>query len=171
MSIDLGKYKSDYSHIFKVKKKYSEKIIEDDSSIRLYEALKGEERVLLKIINKEKLQKEEDYDFHYEHIQKEVDLIRLCNSENVMKLNKFFETDKNFVFEMEYCDYDLKEFLYQNGGLENKMMGKNNLQTFKEITIDIAKALKHIHEKGIVHRNIKPHNILQNWVISLVQYI
>ena len=159
MSIDLGKYKSDYSHIFKVKKKYSEKIIEDDSSIRLYEALKGEERVLLKIINKEKLQKEEDYDFHYEHIQKEVDLIRLCNSENVMKLNKFFETDKNFVFEMEYCDYDLKEFLYQNGGLENKMMGKNNLQTFKEITIDIAKALKHIHEKGIVHRNIKPHNI------------
>ena len=159
MSVDLGKYTSDYSHIFKVKKKYCEKVIEDDSPIKLYEAFKGEERVLLKIINKEKLQKEEDYDFYFEHIQKEVDLITLCNSENVMKLNKFFETEKNFVFEMEYCDYDLKEFLYQNGALENKMIGKNNLQIFKEITIDIAKALKHIHERGIVHRNIKPHNI------------
>ena len=159
MSIDLGKYKSDYSHIFKVKKKYGEKVREDVSPVKLYEALKGEERVLLKIIDKEKLKKEEDYDFHIEHIQKEVELTKLCDSENIMKLNKFFETEKNFVFELEYCDYDLKEFLYQNGALENKMIGKNNLQTFKEITIDIAKALKHIHEKGIVHRNIKPHNI------------
>ena len=159
MSIDLGKYKSDYSHIFKVKKKYGEKVKEDDSPVKLYEALKGEERILLKIIDKEKLKKEEDYDFHIEHIQKEVELTNICDSENIMKLNKFFETEKNFVFELEYCDYDLKEFLYQNGALENKMIGKNNLQTFKEITIDIAKALKHIHEKGIVHRNIKPHNI------------
>ena len=159
MSIDLGKYKSDYSHIFKVKKKYGEKVREDVSPVKLYEALKGEERILLKIIDKEKLKKEEDYDFHIEHIQKEVELTNICDSENVMKLNKFFETEKNFVFELEYCDYDLKEFLYQNGALENKMIGKNNLQTFKEITIDIAKALKHIHEKGIVHRNIKPHNI------------
>ena len=132
MSIDLGKYKSDYSHIFKVKKKYSDKVIENDSSIRLYEALKEEERILLKIINKEKLQKEEDYDFYFEHIQKEVDLINLCHSENVMKLNKFFETDKIFVFEMEYCDYDLKEFLYQNRGLENKMHGKNNFKLLKK---------------------------------------
>ena len=159
MSIDLGKYKSDYSHIFKVKKKYGEKVREDVSPVKLYEALKGEERILLKIIDKEKLKKEEDYDFHIEHIQKEVELTNICDSENIMKLNKFFETEKNFVFEFEYCDYDLKEFLYQNGALENKMIGKNNLKTFKEITIDIAKALKHIHEKGIVHRNIKPHNI------------
>ena len=159
MSIDLGKYKSDYSHIFKVKKKYGEKVREDVSPVKLYEALKGEERILLKIIDKEKLKKEEDYDFHFEHIQKEVELTNICDSENIMKLNKFFETEKNFVFEFEYSDYDLKEFLYQNGALENKMIGKNNLQTFKEITIDIAKALKHIHEKGIVHRNIKPHNI------------
>ena len=158
--LDLGLHKQEYSHIFKVKKKYGEKHIENDSPVKIFEAMKGdEERVFLKVINKEALKSEEDYDFRMEHIQKEKKLTKLCNSEYIVKLNKDFETEKNIVFEKEFCDMDLKENLYQNGSLEYNMVGKNNLQLFKEITIGIAKALKFIHGKGVVHRNIKPHNI------------
>ena len=156
--LDLGKYKSEYSHIFRVKKKYGEKEI-DDPSIKVYEAQKNNERVILKVIDKEGLKEEDDYDFHIEQIQKEKEISKLFNSEYIIKLKKEFETEKNIVFEQEYSESDLKEYLYQNGSLEIEMVGKNNLELFKSFIIDIAKALKLIHEKGIVHRNIKPHNI------------
>ena len=160
--MDLGQYKNDYNHIFPKQKKSNEKekdIENAYSPIKIYQAEKGEERVLLKVINKEILKEEEDYDFHIECIQKEIELNNLCNSDCVLKLNRSFETDKNIVFELEYYDDDLKQYLFNNGKLETKLVGRDNLQSFKEITIAIAKAIKYIHEKGVVHRNIKPHNI------------
>ena len=160
--MDLGQYKNDYNHIFPKQKKSNEKekdIENAYSPIKIYSAEKGEERVLLKVINKEILKEEEDYDFHIECIQKEIELNNLCNSDYILKLNRSFETDKNIVFELEYYDDDLKQYLFNNGKLETKLVGRDNLQSFKEITIAIAKAIKYIHEKGVVHRNIKPHNI------------
>ena len=161
MSFDLGKYKNDYNHIFlKLKSYEKEKAIENAySPIKIYSVEKGEERVLLKVIDKELLKEEEDYDFYIECIQKEIELNNLCNSDYILKLNRNFETDKNIVFELEYYDYDLKEYLFNNGKLEEKLFHKDNLQIFKEITIAIAKANKYINEKGLVHRNIKPDNI------------
>ena len=163
MSLDLGQYAEDYDSIFKFKKIYSEnneKEIEPDSYIKIYTAENKENKaVILKAIDKELLKEEEDYDFHIEHIQKEIELNNLCNSDYILKLNRNFETNKNFVFEFEYYDCDLKQYLFENGKLEEKLVGRNNLQIFKDITIAIAKAIKHIHEKGVVHRNIKPHNI------------
>ena len=163
MSLDLGQYAEDYDSIFKFKKIYSEnseKEIEPDSYIKIYTAENKENKaVILKAIDKELLKEEEDYDFHIEHIQKEIELNNLCNSDYILKLNRNFETNKNFVFEFEYYDCDLKQYLFENGKLEEKLVGRNNLQIFKDITIAIAKAIKYIHEKGVVHRNIKPHNI------------
>ena len=64
---------------------------------------------------------------------------------------------KNIIFEKEYCETDLKEDLFNKGSIEKE--SKYNIQTFKEIIIDMAEALKLFKEKGIIHRNIKPHNI------------
>ena len=155
MSLDLGAYKSIYSNYIKKVKKDNE----DDSLIIIYSVKKKEEDAILKIINKELLQEEEDYDFLNEHIQKEIELNYLCNSDYILKLNKNFETDKYIALELEYYNSDLKEYIYNNGKLETKLVGKNNLEIFKDITIALAKAMKSIHEKGVVHRNIKPHNI------------
>ena len=155
MSLDLGAYKNIYSNYIKKVKKDNE----DDSLILIYSVKKKEEDAILKIINKELLQEEEDYDFLNEHIQKEIELNYLCNSDYILKLNKNFETDKYIALELEYYYSDLKEYIYNNGKLETKLVGKNNLEIFKDITIALAKAVKSIHEKGVVHRNIKPHNI------------
>ena len=167
MSIsDLGKY---YSDIITVKKEYkgedsNNKEEDNYSPIKLYEAIskKTGNPVILKVINKDILKEEEDYDFHINHIEKEKEINYLCNSENVLRLNELnnnLQTDKYVVFEKEYCEKDLKEYIYNNGNLEKECVGKKNLQIFKDIAIDLAKALKYIHSKGVVHRNIKPHNI------------
>ena len=73
MSIsDLGKY---YSEIIAVKKEYkgedsNNKEEDNYSPIKLYEAQKnGFEKVFLKVIDKNVLKEEEDYDFHINHIE------------------------------------------------------------------------------------------------------
>ena len=159
--IDLGNFKSDYTNIFPVKKSIKGEEFDEDSPIKLYEAekIENKELVFLKVVDKETLQEEEDYEFHIEHIQKEKEISQLCNSEYTVKFNRYFETEKNFVFEKEYCESELSEKLFNDGKFEDNYSNKNNLQTFKEITIDLANALKIIKEKGVVHRNIKPHNI------------
>ena len=48
------------------------------------------------------------------------------------------------------------EYIYENGGLER------DLNFFKYIVQQIAFALKVLHQKGIIHRNINPQNIFLN---------
>ena len=155
MSLDLGEYKEKYSCIFKIQ---HENILEDEF-IKFYSALKGEEKIILKSINKEHLKDEEDYDFHIEQIKKEIKLNYICNSDYIIKMNQNFETEKNIVYELEYYDLDLKQYLFEKGNLETKLVGVDNLKIFKDIAKNIASSVKYIHQKGVVHRNIKPHNI------------
>ena len=156
---------SQYSPYWKKKQKTDSdnkdgKPIEDNSPVQIFEGAKNEEiRVLLKVFDKELLKEEEDYEFHLEQIQKEKEISYVCNSNYTLKINRDFETEKYIVFEKEYADMELKEYLFENGPFEQKYVGKDNLKIFKNITIDIANALKVINEKGVVHRNIKPHNI------------
>ena len=157
--LDLGKYASDYSEIFPLKKIYETKITLDDTPIKIYEASKKGEKVFLKVIDKKALKEEDNYDFLINQIEKEKEISKKCNCNYTVKLSKEFETENNIVFEKEYCDNDLKDNLIQNGPLEKSMIGKNNLKFFKDIIIDLAKALKFLKAQGVVHRDIKPNNI------------
>ena len=111
---DLEKY---YSSIITIKKEYKEEESndeEDESPTKLYSATSKEtkEKVLLKVINKKILKNEEDYDFHINHIEKENEINTLCSgSEEVIKLKKYRKTNEYFVFEKEYCELDLKEYI------------------------------------------------------------
>ena len=157
--LDLGEYKSDYSNIFPLKKNYDQKLYQDDSPIRIYDALKNNQGVFLKVININALKEEDDFNFQMKRIEKEIEISYKCNSDFTVKLIRHFKTNNNIIMEKEHCDSDLKDILFQNGAFKHKMVGKNNLQTFKDIILDLANALKFINEKGVVHRDIKPHNI------------
>jgi len=107
---------------------------------------------ILKVINKEHI-KQLDFDLIMKQLEREEQYTKLCNSENTVNFYKKLETEENIIFELEYCQSSLKDYLNENGKLER------NPTIFKNIVQSVVKALVHIHKKGIMHRDIKPDNI------------
>ena len=107
---------------------------------------------ILKIINKKDLW-EGDFDLLMKHIKNEENITKLCKSENILNLVQKMETENNLIFEYENYNHNLMSYLRENGEFENKP------NFFKKIVISMAKALKIIHEKGVMHMDIKPSNM------------
>ena len=143
----LGKYKDDYEDV----------VNEDNnetSMSKIYSAYnkKNKRECCLKVISKEKL-KIQNYDYLLERLKKEQEIQTLCNSIHTVNFYQKLDTEENIIFELEYCDDNLDNYLQENGEL------KRDKKFFKEIVVSIAKALKTLNEKGIMHRDIKPQNI------------
>ena len=140
----LGDYVHDYEDI---------NLVSETNQGKIYKAFntKTEKDCCLKVINKSELELG-DYDFLIEQINREEEITKLCNSEYTVNFYRRIENNNYIIFELENCETDLKEYLNDNGELSNK-------ELFKKIIISIAKALKIIHNKGVMHRDIKPNNI------------
>ena len=107
----LGKYKDDYEDVIN-EERY-------DSSIgKIYYAhnKNTNSECFLKVINKEKI-KNQDYIFLQERLKKEQEIQTLCISENTINFYRRLETDDNIIFELEYWDDNLYNYLEENGEL------------------------------------------------------
>lgn len=79
--------------------------------------------------------------------------IAVLSHPNIVKIFDVGFTDTMQYIVMEYIDgITLKEFIDQQGILKWKEA--------VHFTIQILRALQHAHDKGIVHRDIKPQNIM-----------
>lgn len=79
--------------------------------------------------------------------------IAVLSHPNIVKIFDVGFTDKLQYIVMEYIDgVTLKEFLEQQGAIKPK--------DAVHFTIQILRALQHAHDRGIVHRDIKPQNIM-----------
>jgi len=139
----------------KYKNEYEECSLKEETNLGfIYNAYnkKAGRDCCLKIISKKQLQLG-DYDFLLEQLNREEKITNLCNSENTVHFYRKLETKDNIIFELEYCEDNLNNYLLENGEL------KENLKLFKNIIISLAKALKTLHDKGVMHRDIKPSNI------------
>ena len=139
----------------KYKNEYKECSLKEETNLGfIYNAYnkKAGRDCCLKIISKKQLQLG-DYDFLLEQLNREEKITNLCNSENTVHFYRRLETKDNIIFELEYCEDNLNNYLLENGEL------KGNLELFKNIIISLAKALKTLHDKGVMHRDIKPSNI------------
>jgi len=89
---------------------------------------------------------------HLRRFEKEAQAAAAINHPNVATIHSVEETGKQKFITMEYVEgKNLNEFIGPRG-LE--------LRTFLDWFIPIADALSRAHEKGIVHRDIKPGNVM-----------
>jgi serine/threonine protein kinase/Tfp pilus assembly protein PilF len=85
--------------------------------------------------------------------KKETLLARSISHENVIRIYDLGEVDKIKFISMEYIKgQSLKELILTSGTL--------TVETAISITKQICEALKVAHQKGVIHRDLKPQNIL-----------
>ena len=85
----------------------------------------------------------------------DVENMKICgnNNKNSIQIYKFFETEKDFIIEMELCDENLLQLL-------KRKKAKLNKKEIYNILNQLNKTFKIMSEKMIVHGNIKLENIL-----------
>ena len=140
--IGEGKYATVYKGVYKI----SERI------------------VAIKVLEKENLSSNE-----LNMIQNEIDILKICQHPNIVKLYDVIEDDEKMHIIMELIEGpDL--FCH----LEKKNFDINELEANK-IVHQLSSALFYLNIFGIVHRDIKPENILltsksQNYDIKLIDF-
>ena len=109
-----------------------------------------EDRIVAVKILKEEFGKNEDF---LRRFQNESKAIAVLSHPNIVKVYDVSFGDMLQYIVMEYIDgVTLKEYIEQQGSLSWK--------DAIHFTIQILKGLQHAHDKGIVHRDIKPQNIM-----------
>lgn len=107
----------------------------------------SQEEFAVKIISKK------DYKIPTALIENEIKILRQCDHPNVLKLETVFEDENHFHIVME---------LVNGGDLFSRVIGKQALTESEahHIFVQLLEAVKHLHSKNIVHRDIKLENIL-----------
>tara|TARA_Y100000996_G_scaffold413851_1_gene403080 strand:- start:4681 stop:5706 length:1026 start_codon:yes stop_codon:yes gene_type:complete len=87
------------------------------------------------------------------YIDDEIELMRLVNHNNIIELYDVLYRHEYIYLILEYCHYgDLHSYIKENICLSES----DSLNFFKQIIY----GLKHLIDKNIYHRDLKPHNIL-----------
>ncbi len=117
----------------------------------VYKAYDNQENrtVAVKILKEEFISNEE----FVRRFKNESKAIAMLSHPNIVKVYDVSFGDLIQYIVMEYIDgITLKEFIEREGSLRWK--------DAVHFTIQILKALQHAHDKGIVHRDVKPQNIM-----------
>lgn len=105
-----------------------------------------------------------EYDIKRELFRREYISLSRLNHNNIVRYIDSGQDGEYLYLVMEYCDsITLKEYLD-----ENEILIEDKLK----IAINIAEALAYAHEKGVIHRDLKPTNIMINNVddIKLIDF-
>ena len=108
----LSIYSENFEDIFK------EEQNEYSTTFRAFE-IESNKSVFLKIYDK-RLIEEGPKDLILKQIENEKKLTYLCKSDNIIELYKTLETNISIIFVYEFCDYNLLDYLSENGEFMNK---------------------------------------------------
>ena len=88
---------------------------------------------------------------------REIEALKKCDTSLICKL---FDFGKSQVTNGDWFFYSIEEYL-DGGTLSKKINGKTlNAKIVKQYCIDLTKALSHLDKNKLVHRDIKPDNIM-----------
>src|SRR5216684_7521900 len=97
--------------------------------------------------------------------QREIEALSLLNHPNIVRLYDSGVVDGNYYYAMEYVPgRNFDELLKEKGRLPWKEV--------MDLALQVCPALKHAHDHGIIHRDIKPPNLLRadTGVIKLTDF-
>jgi serine/threonine protein kinase len=125
-------------------------IIKQISSSRVYlcsDLEKSNKLYAIKVCPKEQIYNEEF------NLRREYIIHSQFDSKHIVATDEAIETEDKFAFLMEYVGGgDLSDLISSKGVLPISMV----IEIFKKVAL----ALKNVHEKGFIHADIKPENIL-----------
>ncbi|XP_064351400.1 serine/threonine-protein kinase ULK2 isoform X4 [Camelus dromedarius] len=106
--------------------------------------------VAIKSINKKNLSKSQIL------LGKEIKILKELQHENIVALYDVQELPNSVFLVMEYCNGgDLADYLQAKGTLSE--------DTIRVFLHQIASAMRVLHSKGVIHRDLKPQNILLSY--------
>ena len=122
------------------------------ASVKLVRNNRNNEMLTLKSVSKDFLKSIKK--FHYG--KKEKMILEHLNNNKVVTLKSFFESGDEFHFLMEYIPFgDLLTYIEERGETISK-------KEVKFIVSQILDLLEYCHSKGIIHKDLKPENIMIN---------
>ena len=110
-----------------------------------------ERKVAIKAISIPQSEKDETMKRFYREVNSATQIVH----ENIVEVYDVEEDDDNFYLIMEYIDGPtLSEYIHSHGPL--------NIETAIDFIKQILNGVKQAHEQRIIHRDIKPQNVLIN---------
>jgi CRP-like cAMP-binding protein len=90
-----------------------------------------------------------------QRFHREVNIVRRLRHDNVARVYDTFEAFATYFMAMEFCDgLNLAELLARNGALPPAQV--------RALMGQIACALSHVHEHDVIHKDLKPANVMIN---------
>lgn len=81
------------------------------------------------------------------NILREIEIMKMCKSKNIVELYDSFETKSNYILVLEFCDIDLMSYVFNNKEYQG------NLNFIQSIFIELNNAFKIIRKNCIIHRD------------------
>ena len=90
---------------------------------------------------------------------REISLLKQLQHDNIVRLYDVIHADRQLTLVFELMDKDLKKYVEVSGGAGGKGLEPEVMESFM---YQLLRGLNHCHHHGVIHRDLKPQNLLIN---------